>query len=56
MIERLQLLIQFMISSAAKGEENFQNDIEQGHIEKYEADIRYLRENELRILSEIGVA
>ncbi|MFR4175756.1 MAG: aminoglycoside phosphotransferase family protein [Lactococcus raffinolactis] len=52
---RLQVLIQFMISSAAKGEENFQNNIRQGHIEKYEADIQYLREHELSILSQIGV-
>jgi Ser/Thr protein kinase RdoA (MazF antagonist) len=44
-IERLRVLLQFMISEAKAGNAQFQKDIEEGHHHGYQADIDYLQAN-----------
>lgn len=49
MVERLEALVDFMRAEAAKGHEQFTNDIEQGHINAYLKDIEYLTVNKFKI-------
>lgn len=54
LIKRLTYLIQFMEEAAQRGERNFQGDLINGHIEKYQRDIKNLEANEARILTELN--
>ena len=49
LIKRLQALVDCMKKEAASGNENFQENIESGHLQKYLEDIEYLKANQLAI-------
>lgn len=54
LINRLTYLIQFMTESALNGERNFQENLINGHLEKYQKDIKNLEANEEMILTELN--
>ncbi|USD64053.1 aminoglycoside phosphotransferase family protein [Vibrio sp. SCSIO 43136] len=49
MIERLQALVDFMRQQAAQDNQQFAQDIEQGHLIAYLNDIEYIKENRVAI-------
>ncbi|WP_281543981.1 phosphotransferase [Grimontia sp. SpTr1] len=53
MIERLQALVSFMREEAGKGNEAFQQNLEDGHHLAYERDIQYISQNKQMFLTEL---
>ena len=53
MIERLSYMMDFITKAASRGEANFQKNIQQGHLKKYEQDIQWLLDNEKKILRKL---
>ncbi|MBE6171396.1 MAG: phosphotransferase [Enterococcus faecium] len=53
MIERLSYMMDFITKAASHGEANFQKNIQEGHLKKYEQDIQWLLDNEKKILRKL---
>jgi len=53
LIERLEALVKFMQKEADAGNENFKQNIKEGHLQKYLDDIEYLKVN--KEIIEIGI-
>lgn len=53
MIERLQALVSFLRVEAEKGNEAFQQNLEDGHHLAYERDIQYISQNKQMFLTEL---
>lgn len=49
MIKRLEALIRFMCKEASSNNEQFSENIEQGHLQAYRNDIAYIRANKQKI-------
>ena len=49
LIERLQNLVNFMCSEADNGNEDFESNIKEGHLQLYLDDIQYIKDNEMKI-------
>ncbi|MFM9278723.1 aminoglycoside phosphotransferase family protein [Paenibacillus jiagnxiensis] len=53
LIKRLESLIEFMSKEASAGNEDFQSNIEDGHLQLYLDDIKYLKNNEEEIINDL---
>lgn len=54
MAKRLNTLVQFMLDQADGGDEDFERNVEDGHVKLYLDDIQYILENEREIINGIS--
>ena len=49
MAKRLETLVQFMLEQADSGNEDFEKNVEEGHVKLYKSDILYILKNAQKI-------